>query len=235
MGYYNAASQILTPLVLIINNMVLSAFPTMCRRFDLNTQGLKLLSDNLIELLLIIALPVVIGLVYLSKNILLLLYGNQDFILASGVLRIILTTLVLRTVSSVLGRDLLAGHCEKAVLKIVLIGSAVNIFSGLILIRQFGLMGAAITAVIFTLVDFILHYINTSRLFSRPVPWRRLGKSLVAAGILIAFLTFVKISSGFIAVLVGVLIYLIVWVTINIWFVGSLKQLKLKYQLLWSE
>jgi O-antigen/teichoic acid export membrane protein len=234
-GYYNAASQILTPLVLIINNMVLSAFPAMCRRFDLYTQGLKLLSDNLIELLLIIVLPVVISLVYLSKDILLLLYGNQDFMLASGVLRIILTTLVLRAVSSVLGRDLLAGHREKAVLKIVLIGSVVNILSGLILIRQFGLMGAATTAVIFTLVDFILHYANTSRLFSRPVPWRRLGKSLVAAGILIAFLTFLKISSAFIAVLAGSLIYIIVWVILNVWSAGSLKQLKLKYQLLWSE
>jgi len=234
-GYYNAASQVLTPLTLVINSMVLSVYPALCRKFEVNTQALKLLSDNLIELSLTIALPVIIGLVYLSKEILLLLYGNEDFLLASQVLRILLITLVLRAVSSVMGRDLLAGHREKAVLKIVLITSVVYLFSGLILISKFGLMGAAITMVVFTLVDFILHYMNTSRLFSQPIPWQRLLKPLFAVGIMLGFLIFVKISSPFIMVIIGCSIYILVWVTLNIQSAGSLKQLKLKYQLLWSE
>jgi O-antigen/teichoic acid export membrane protein len=234
-GYYNAAGQILVPLMLVIQNIVLSAYPVMCRRFNENVRGLKLLSDNLIELLLLFTVPMVIILSYLSDSILLLLYGNPDFILASGVLRLILFTLILRAVSSVLGRDLLAGHHERAVLNIVLVGSIVNIFSGLILIRQFGLIGAAITAIIFATIDFIFHYVNTLPLLPAPIPFNRLWKPLVAAGILIAFLASVKIQTTFLTAFIGGLIYIIVWVLISIWTSGSLKQLKLKYQILWSE
>lgn len=234
-GYYNAASQILAPLMLIIQNIVLGAFPVMCLRFNQNTQELKILSDNLIELLLLFTLPLVVGISYLSKDILLLFYGNQDFLLATGVMRIILGTLVLRAISSVLGRDLLASHREKAVLKIVLVSSVVNIFSGLILIHEFGLIGAAITAIIFAITDFILHYLNASRLFVAPIPWQRLGKPLIATGCLIAFLITAKTLSNFLNALLGFIVYITIWLLLNVWSSGSLKQLKQKYKILWSE
>jgi O-antigen/teichoic acid export membrane protein len=234
-GYYNAANQILAPLILIVQSFVFSAFPAMCRRFEADVRGLKSLSDNLIELLIAITLPVLVGLFYLAEEILLLLYGNQEFVFASGILRLMLITLVLWAVTSVLGRDLLASHREKIVLKIVLVGSVLNVLSGFLLIRRFGLVGAAITAVFFALIDFFLHYIYTSRLFSTPIPWRRLWTLVIATGTLTVFLAVVKIPAAITAFLIGSVIYLIVWLFLNIRSAGSLKQLKLKYQILWSE
>ena len=58
-GFYNASSQILTPLMLVLQSVVLSVFPAMCRKFESSIQGLKLLSDNLVELFLGLTFPVV--------------------------------------------------------------------------------------------------------------------------------------------------------------------------------
>jgi O-antigen/teichoic acid export membrane protein len=234
-GYYNAANQILTPVFLIFQSVVFSAFPIMCRSFVHSIQSLKLLSDNLIEMLLAITSPVIIGTYFLSEEILLLLYGNPEFIQATGVLRVMLFSLILRAVVSVLGRDLLASNREQSVLYIVLISSVVNVISGYFLIRVFGLMGAAVTAVIFAATDFILNYLFTGRLFSAPIPWQRLWKPVAASGALLASLLFLNVPYPFMKLLIGCGIYVVVLFLLNVRSAGSLKQFKLIYQSLWHE
>lgn len=234
-GFFSAANQILTPVVLLIQSMVLSVFPAMCRRYETSVLSLKALSDNLIELLMAITLPVVIGLVYLSGEILLLLFGNQQFLSAKIILRLILPTLILLAFTSVLGRDLLSAHREKTLLKIVLASSLISAFCGFFLIARYQLLGAAFASILFGVVDFLLHYRYTTQVIADPIPWRRLWKSGAASMVLIAFLAATQLWRPLLAALAGSFLYLLVWFGLGIWFSGGVKQFKIEYLTLWSE
>jgi len=147
-GLYSSANQLMVPLMLIYQGIVLSVYPIMCRRFDTSPQSLKRISEYLIELLLVIALPVVVGLFYLAGPVLLLLYGNKDFVLASTALRIMIWLLVLTALTNVLGQVLWASLREKVTLRIVAVDAVVGLLLGAILIVPFGLVGAAIATVL---------------------------------------------------------------------------------------
>jgi O-antigen/teichoic acid export membrane protein len=234
-GFYNASSQILIPLTLILQSVVLSVFPAMCRRFEANKQGLKLLSDNLVELFLGMTFPVVVCIFYLSGEILLLLYGNQEFLFATIVLQILVLTLIPQAVTTIFGRLLLAGHHENGLFKIVMLCSVFSIVIGIFLISEFGLMGAALTAVAFSLLNFILHYQLTARMISSPLPIRRLWKPVVASFVYVLFIVLVKGLHPFITAFLGGLLYLLVWLTLIIFAEGGFYQLTTKYKMLWSE
>lgn len=234
-GFYNASSQILTPLMLVLQSVVLSVFPAMCRRFESSIQGLKLLSDNLVELFLGLTFPVVILIIYLSREILLLLYGNQEFLSATTVLQILVLTLIPQAMTTIFGRLLLAAHYEKYLFKIVMICSILSIVIGIFLISRFGLQGAAITTVVFSLVNFSLHYRLTSKIILFPLPLQRLWKSFIASLVYVFFIFFVNGMHPFITGFLGGLLYLVVWISLNILAAGGFNQLTTKYKILWSE
>jgi O-antigen/teichoic acid export membrane protein len=234
-GLYNAATQLLVPLILIYQSTVSSVFPMMCRAFELGFQNLKRIAEDLIELLLAMALPLVVGLFLLSDSALLLLYGNKEFELASGVLRIIVWNMILAALIHVLGQVLMAARREKVTLRIVLINALVNLVLSLVLISQFGLMGAAFTLLLMVMVNFYQHYVPASRLLSGIALGRLVWKPLVASGVMAIYLVamrhqeiFLKVGSAGV-LYVGILLALVIWST------GGPGQFKAKYLYLRSE
>ncbi len=191
-GLYNASTQLMAPVILICQSIVLSVFPVMCRRFESSLQSLKRISDYLIELLLAITLPIVVGLFFLADSALLLLYRHKDFVLASGALRIMVWNLILAALTSVLGQVLVASLREKVTLRIVAVDALINLVIGLILISQFGLIGAAITALLTRIVDFCQHYVPASRLLSRIALGRLVWKPVVASICMALYLAVVR-------------------------------------------
>jgi O-antigen/teichoic acid export membrane protein len=220
-GFYNAATQIMMPMLIIFQSLVLSAYPLMSKRYSSGIAGVKEISDKLIIVLLTLVLPFVVGIYKYTDRVLILLYGNQDFTSSSGILQLMLLTLIFRAASAVFGRVLLASKQEKVVLKIVLIESIINIVLGFVFILNFGLMGAAITAIVFAFLDFLLHYRYTLRLFSPAIPWKQLWKPLVAAGFLVLYLVFQQITSIFWIGMIGCVIYSTVWLVISIYSSGG--------------
>jgi O-antigen/teichoic acid export membrane protein len=122
-GLYGAAAQLITPLIVIYEAIMLSVFPEMCRRFTIGIEGLKRISEHVLELLLAIALPAVVGLSFLAEPAFLLLYGDADFLLASPALRVLAWTLVLWASTHVLGRALVASQRERVALRIVVLST----------------------------------------------------------------------------------------------------------------
>lgn len=234
-GFYNASSQILTPLMLVLQSVVLSIFPAMCRKFESSIQGLKLLSDNLVELFLGMTFPVVVFIYYLSGEILVFLYGNQEFLYATIVLQILVLTLIPQAVTTIFGRILLAGHQEKKLFKIVMNCSVFSTGIGVFLIGQFGLVGAALTTVAFSLLNSYLHYRLTLQIINSPLPMSRLWKPIVASLVYVFFIILVEGWHPFLAALLGGILYLVVWISLNILAAGGFNQLTSKYKILWSE
>src|SRR5207253_2809438 len=59
-GLYSAATQLMVPLLLVYQSMAQSIFPVMCRKVQSGYQSLKQIAEQAMELLLVLALPVVV-------------------------------------------------------------------------------------------------------------------------------------------------------------------------------
>jgi O-antigen/teichoic acid export membrane protein len=230
-GLYSAASQLMVPVMLVYQSIVWSLFPIMYRQFDVGLHRVKHVAEYVIELLLAIALPTTVGLFFLADSALVLLYGKDDFLLASGALRIMVWSLLLVALTQTLGQVLLASLREKTTLRIIAIDVLVNLSVGLILISQFGLLGAAITVLLTRAIDFLLHYVPVSRLFSN-IPLGKLAwKPMVASVCMSVSLVGLRGQGMLLTAVTAGVVYAGVLLTLALWSTGSVRQLKAKYLL----
>jgi O-antigen/teichoic acid export membrane protein len=234
-GLFSAASQLLVPANLFYQSVALSIFPVMCRHLDISFKSLKQISMNSIELLLAIALPASVSLFFLADAVLLLLYGKQDFLLASGVLRVMLWNLPLSALTSILGWGLVASLHEKTMLRIYAIDIIVSLGLCIILISRFGLMGAAIAALFAKIVDTYLHYIWSTRLLFTLALGRIIWKPLVASTFMAAHLAMMGSKDIFLTIISAGVVYASILLALVVWSSGGFHQCKARYLHLWSE
>lgn len=234
-GLYNAATQVIAPVTMIYQGILASLFPIMCRRFELHTSTLQPITENLTELLLIFALPTAIGLFFFADWVFLNLYGNTDFLLSSKVLRIIVWTVITTALIDILGQVFIASLQETFRFRITVINTTLTFVLGLILISQFGLLGAALTSLTVGIINFLQHYLPLSEL----LPWRSLcrlsWKPVTASFCMILYLTMEEGQKGLFAVIPAGSIYLATLVILAIWSSGGIHQFKVRYIHGWSQ
>jgi O-antigen/teichoic acid export membrane protein len=228
-GLLSAANQLLVPVLLIYQSIVVSVFPIMCRKFAPDLQNLKQITTYLLELLLIIALPTAVGLFFLADTALMLLYGDAAFLAAVPALRIVVWILVMRALTHVLGQALMASRREKVSLQIVIANTLVGLILSLALISRFGLVGAALTNLLAATINFLQHYISVSRRFSGLALMGLIWKPAVAGACVAIYLATMR--SGRLALDIGVagLLYLGALLALALWSSGGPRQLKAKY------
>jgi O-antigen/teichoic acid export membrane protein len=234
-GLYSAATQLMVPLLLVYQSIGQSVFPLMCRKVEPGFQSLRRISAQLIEVLLILALPALAGLFFLGDWALSILYKNPVFQQAFPALRIVAWVLVSQVFTSVLGQALVASHREKITLRIVAVDTLVNLLVGWPLIRLFGLRGAAIALLVTRLVDCCQHYIPVSRLF-RGIPLAQIiWKPIIAGVCMTAYLLFSSTQTGILRGVSATGIYSAALIVLAIWASGGLRQFKEKYHFLLTQ
>lgn len=234
-GLYSAATQLMVPLLLVYQSIGQSVFPLMCRKVEPGFQTLKRISEQVIEVLLVLALPAVAALYFLGDWALLRLYKNPAFLEAFPAVRIIAWVLISQVFTSVLGQVLVASHREKVTLRIVAVDAIVNLVLGWPLIRVFGLRGAAVALLMTRLVDCCQHYIPVSRLFSGIPVARIIWKPMVAGASMAAYFLLPTNQVGIWRGVSAMAIYCAALILLTIWSSGGLRQFRRKYLLLSTE
>jgi O-antigen/teichoic acid export membrane protein len=228
-GFYNAAIQLMIPINLVYQSLVISIFPMMCRKFDTGMEGLKRVSQQLLELLMIIGVPAAVGLFLLAEPVLMFLYGEQDFIVAAAVLRIMVANIIFIALTHALGQVLLASLREKTTLRIVLINMIAGVVFGFIFIPSFGLIGAAVSALLTKVVDLIQHYLPVSKLLSSVPVYKLSWRSVVASGVMAGAILLWGRQPLFAEIAIGVVTYGVTLTGLLIWSSGGVDQFKAKY------
>lgn len=233
-GIFSAANQLLAPMGLIFNNVVNSIFPLMVRKFKTGIQGLQRITEYLLEFLLAIALPAVVGLLITADAVLLFLYDDPEFLQAVVVLRIMVWLPLGDALTTALGQVLWASNNEKTTFRISVVNTLVKIMVGFILIQQFGLVGAPISTAVVLVLNLVQHYLPVSKLLSGIKVSRLIWRPLVAT---LGMVVFVLASSHFNiitrALLAGVS-YAVFLALVFIWSSGGLTGIKERYQYLWA-
>lgn len=234
-GLFSAAAQLMVPITLVFQSIVLSIFPLMCQRFTSDFQDLKKISEQLLELLLIFALPTAVGLFFLADAALVLLYGDGGFSSAAVVLRVMVGVLIFRALTSALGQVLLAGLKEKVTLRIVTINTIISLILGLLLIGQFGLVGAALAVLFTSLVNFVQHYVPVSKLLSGIDLASLIWKPSVACLLMAGYLLFgTGEQSILLTIVLAATAYAAVLFVLEVWTTGGPRRFGAKYRFLWS-
>jgi O-antigen/teichoic acid export membrane protein len=220
-GLYSVASQLMIPITLVYQSVVTSVFPTLCRTFDSGTQDVADVLARMLALLLALAIPVAVGLFFLADSALQVLYGGRDFLEASAPLRVMVWIIVPAALTAVLGQVFLAGFRERVTLRIVAVDLLVGLVAGVILIANFGLIGAAAAAVLTKAVDLWQHYWPVSRLVPA-ISLREVGWKPLVAGICMA--VYLAAAAGqplALTVTCAGALYLGVMLALTIWTGGS--------------
>jgi O-antigen/teichoic acid export membrane protein len=228
-GLYSAATQLMVPLLLVYQSIGQSVFPLMCRRVEPGFQTLKRISEQVIEILLILALPAVAGLYFLGDWALSILYKNPAFQQALPALRIVAWVLISQVFTSVLGQVLVASHRERVTLRIVAVDTLFNLLIGWPLISFFGLRGAAIALLLTRLVDCCQHYIPVARLFSGIPLARIIWKPSVAGVCMTAYFLLPLSQAGILRGVSAATVYGATLIALTIWASGGLREFKNKY------
>jgi len=178
-GMYGAIQQLLQPYSIICNSILLAAFPKITKAVDSGREKQQNFVEDLIQLLLCIVLPLMTGLLFLGNDLFIYLYKDAAFKQALLPLNIVILTLLTFTLNRICGYVLLANGYERFNLIQVVITTIVGGISGVFLISQYKLLGAAYTSVVMSLIGAgILIYAVYSRLFFFKI-WKTLCPSMV--------------------------------------------------------
>jgi O-antigen/teichoic acid export membrane protein len=226
-GFLNAANQVTQPIMLLIQSTATSLFPRMSQHFDVSLQALKRVSERILEVLSIMTFPAVIGLFYYASPALLLLYQKTDFNAAVLVLQLSVWALIVKVITAILGRSLLAAHRERTVLTIMFIETIACLILAAWLVPSYGLIGAALAGLGITAVETILHLIPSWRMFGSINFLGAFWKAALATLVMTGWLVLVNLWQ--IPILAGILssaaVYTAAWLIISLIQTGSWARL----------
>lgn len=228
-GRFNAAIQLMIPMGIFYQSVMVAAFPIMCRKFLTGPNSMAQVSGRLIEMLMIIAIPGTVGLCMVAEPALEFVYKGKDFVQAAWVVRILSVILILKALTFALGHILLAGSRERTTLRIVVVDLIVNLVLGWILILNFGLIGAAIAALLSRIVDAAQHLGPVKQIVAQLELGRLVWKPLIASLVMALYLYLLRSQPLPLLVASAVVVYFAVLMAFESWMVGGIRNLPARY------
>ncbi|WP_407393603.1 flippase [Methanobrevibacter sp.] len=206
-GIYNATYKLISVLTLFYTVYTAVIFPVMSKFFK-NDKAMLLISfEKSIKYLMLIIIPLAVGTVFYSADIIHLIYGHE-YDAASSVLSILIWTVCLLFISGAANTLLNASHKEVTVTKIYAIAAVFNIALNFFMIPYLSYNGAAITTVLSDLLIVIIQGYVIYKLGHRPNKklYSDIAKIILGSGILGIALYFMNLNM-WIAIPVGMIIY----------------------------
>ncbi len=228
-GLYSAAMQLWVPAKLTVDNLAMSFFPAMCRESARKLGALRKLNGDLIELLLTLSIPSAIGLSIIAESALETVYGSEEFAAAALPLRIIAWSLVMSSLTTSLGKVLLAAGRETSTLRIVSINFAVELSLALALIPLWGIGGAAAAAALAATVNVAQHYVPVAKMIGPGSLFQVALRPAAASAAMVGVLLALEGSPLPLLILSGAVAYAVALAALMYWPNGSFTHLLVRY------
>jgi O-antigen/teichoic acid export membrane protein len=157
-GYYTSAikiSKIVLPVVTAMSPVMIARINTIKGEKNNHQEILRLL-NNSFGYIMLLAVPATIGLIVVAPRFVPLFFGIE-FIPATVSLQLLSLLILIIGISNLFGWQVLfaMGH-EKKILKTTVFGSISNICLSILLVRQYGSLGASVAYVITEIIVTIM-------------------------------------------------------------------------------
>ena len=209
-GIYNATYKLISILTLFYSVYLAVSFPVMSKLFKNDKKLLIISFEKSVKYLTMIIIPIAIGTMFYSLDLIQLIYGHE-YDSAYSVLQILIWTVVFLFISGACNTLLYSSHKERSVTNIYIIAAIFNIGLNLIMIPYISYNGAAITTVlseilIVAIQVYIIYKIGHK--MSKKL-YYDIFKVIIGSTILGILLYFLKLNM-WIAIPFGIIIYLLV-------------------------
>lgn len=165
-GLYGGVVQLLQPFLIIANSVALAMFPAMSRTLNQGHNEQRRITENLLEILMLIALPFLVGILFMGHGLLTFVYG-PSFGEAELALKISALALLWIPFNRALSYLLVSNRFEHMNLIQVAVCTPIGGLFGIFLISHFQLLGAAATDLLMMVLAASLYiYATYNRLFS---------------------------------------------------------------------
>ncbi len=206
-GIYNATYKLISVLTLFYTVYSAVIFPVMSKFFKNDKKLLLISYEKSIKYLMLVIIPIAVGTMFYSLDIIQLIYGHQ-YDQAAPVLSILIWTVCLLFISGAGSTLLNASHKEVAATKIYAIAAVFNIVLNFIMIPHFSYNGAAITTVLSDLLIVFIQIYVIYKLGHRPNKklYSDLIKIVLGSAVLGIALYFLNLNM-WVGLVVGIIIY----------------------------
>jgi len=202
-GLFGAMQQLLQPFLIASQSLVMGAFPSMVKSAALGPERQRKLTAGIIEMLLMVSIPFVIALAWIGDRLLEFVYHDPRFASAALPLTILAVGLLASSFNRALSFVLVANGHERVNLREVIISTVLGGTLSVVLIHQYGLIGAAITMPIVALIGFAQYgYAVHTRLFTLDYLRILARPLLVGVAMQVAFIGLTRSGQSLITILV---------------------------------
>ncbi|GAB4141385.1 MAG: hypothetical protein Fur0046_17340 [Cyanobacteria bacterium J069] len=181
-GLYGAIMQLMQPFDILSTSLTVGVFPSMSKAVDLGRRKQRQLAETSIEMLLMVSLPLVMALIFFGRELLDVVYYRPDFGSAALPLAIVSLGLIASSFIRPLSYLLVANHLEHINMREVIVTTVLTGITGVILISQFQLMGAAVCVLMMRFISLGQYVYGVSfNLFSIRF-WKSIRRPLLVTG-----------------------------------------------------
>ncbi len=205
-GIYNLAYKFLESLLFFPAMFVGLVMPLLSEYAFSFRKKFKQISQKTLDVLLIFVVPMVLGTLFLSKEMVVLIAG-QDFILSAGVLNILIIATGIIFLGVLFSNMIIALKEQKKLTYIYGIGVIVNLTANFIFIPKYSYYGAAATTLLTELVVTVLMLVVLSQILKKIPCFGMVLKYLLAGLIMALALYFLSGWPLFILIILAGLVY----------------------------
>lgn len=144
-GLFGGITQLMQPFQIISYSIVIAVFPGMSKAVNLGREKQRQLAESIAEILLSVALPFIVGLLFIGRGLLVLLYQDPSFAGATVALNMISLGLITSSFSRPLSYALVANGFERINLIEVSLSTVIGGLLSVVLVSQYQLNGAALS------------------------------------------------------------------------------------------
>ena len=205
-GIYNLAYIFLESLLFFPAMFVGLIMPLMSEYAFSAREKFKQITQKTLDILLIFIIPMIIGVIFVSKEAVVLVAG-QDFILSAGVLNILIIAAGIIFLGVLFSNMIISLKKQKSLTYIYGLGVIINLIANFILIPKYSYYGAAWTTLLTELVVTALMLVALSKILDKLPSFKLVFRYLLAGLMMVMVFYFLSNWPLFVLIILSTLIY----------------------------
>ena len=187
-AFYSYGSKIYKIFIQILNTFTIVLVPRIANLYkNGQNEEFNLLLSKATKVIILFALPLVLGLIFVSDFVITKIYG-LPYAESAGVLKILAFSLIMTPLGYLLGsRVLLVAEKESKMLICVSVGAIANVIGNYVLIRLYGINGAAIATVTSETLVGVIYVLLGKKYFNLKGVFTSLLKILLGLVLMLAW------------------------------------------------
>ncbi|MBI2439402.1 MAG: flippase [Candidatus Moranbacteria bacterium] len=212
-GIYNVAYKIMENLIFFPAMLAGLILPLLSKYIFTQKERFRDIANTTFRVFFIIVTPLVVGTVFLAKDIVSIV-GGGGFEASAPVLQVLVFSLACIFFGHFFTMILVAGNAQKKLMQTLFLAATVNIILNSVFIREFSYMGAATVSVITEAFVVFLTWWLAKKYVEYTPSWHHISRVIFSGCAMAGVLFLVKAVPFFFAGFVGVFSYLFfLWLT----------------------